>query len=64
MDYFVYSVLQNVFQNDARNATRPMTHYVDDPDDIDNLFDSVAYDKCNYHEIIRFHELKVLFYSR
>ncbi|XP_037031041.1 aminopeptidase N-like [Bradysia coprophila] len=45
LDVFVYQTLQYVLQSDAREQTRPMTHYVDAASDIENLFDGVAYDK-------------------
>lgn len=46
LDTFVLTS-QNVMQSDASPNTRSMTHYVESPQDIDNLFDNVAYPKCN-----------------
>lgn len=52
VDYFVVDVLQNVFNIDASETIRPMTHYVESPTDIDHLFDAIAYDKCKLLIII------------
>lgn len=46
MDYFVVSTLQNVFQSDALEQTRPMTHYIESPKAVSDVFDNVAYAKC------------------
>lgn len=48
LDTFVFSVVQNVMIFDATSETRPMTHYVESPKDLTNLFDSIAYSKCKY----------------
>jgi len=45
MDYFVVNTLQNVFQSDALETTRPMTHYVESPSAVSGLFDNIAYAK-------------------
>ena len=45
MEVFVTGTLQAVFQTDALNP-RAMTHYVESPENIQNLFDRVAYWKC------------------
>lgn len=46
LDAFVFNVLQNVMLSDATPATRPMTHYAEAPRDVTNLFDNIAYSKC------------------
>lgn len=46
MDLFVIHNTFQIFHFDATIFTRPMTYYVEDPDQISNLFDSVAYEKC------------------
>lgn len=48
MDEFVTSVVQNALEVDADPKIRPMTHYVESPEKISALFDSIAYDKCEY----------------
>jgi len=49
-DYFNIQKLQNTLKMDAFDATsRPMTHYADTPAEISNLFDRVAYDKCEWN---------------
>lgn len=45
--YFLPAKLQNVFQSDATNRSRPMTYYIENPSGIANLFDNIAYAKCN-----------------
>lgn len=44
MDYFVVRTLQNVFQSDALTS-RPMSLYVEHPNDIERQFSNIAYDK-------------------
>lgn len=46
--FFIFENLQNALESDALETTRPMTHYVEDPIAIRNLFDDIAYDKCKY----------------
>lgn len=46
MDTFVVDVVQSVLDVDANPAIRPMTYYVEKPERIADLFDRVAYDKC------------------
>lgn len=45
IDYFVVRTMQNVFQSDASTATRPMSLYVEHPNDIERQFSNIAYDK-------------------
>lgn len=45
IDYFLVRTLQNVFQSDASAGTRPMSLYVEHPNDIDRQFSNIAYDK-------------------
>jgi hypothetical protein len=45
-DLFLVDVAQRVLVSDANPAIRPMTYYAEDPQGIDNLFDSIAYSKC------------------
>lgn len=44
--YFIVRRLQVALQADAKETTRPMTHYVESPEAISSLFDSIAYPKC------------------
>lgn len=46
MDYYVVNTLQNVFQSDALEQTRPMTNYIESPSAISGSFDNIAYAKC------------------
>lgn len=46
-DYFVVNDVQNVLRTDSKPDTRPMSHYTETQDGIANLFDKIAYDKCN-----------------
>ncbi|KAJ6635224.1 Cysteine and histidine-rich protein 1 like [Pseudolycoriella hygida] len=46
-DYFVFSTLQNVFQTDAADSSRPMSSYVESPAAILDVLDSVTYDKAS-----------------
>lgn len=43
---FVRGTVRSVFQVDANNKVRPMTHYVEKPQSIQGLFDNIAYAKC------------------
>jgi aminopeptidase N len=45
MDEFVIDVVQNALEVDANQYIRPMTFYVEKPNEIDDLFDRIAYDK-------------------
>lgn len=45
-DSFITDVLQAVMETDSNPTRRAMTHYVENPVLIDNLFDNVAYSKC------------------
>lgn len=44
MDSFLLNVVHPVLEVDG-NPQRPMTYYVESPDDIDDLFDWIAYEK-------------------
>lgn len=46
IDTFLIDTVQPVFENDANPSVRPMSYYVEAPERIENLFDSVAYSKC------------------
>ena len=46
LNEFVLNHLQTVFQYDSTNRTRPMTHYVESPQEVARLFDNIAYSKC------------------
>lgn len=48
MDLFVVNTMQTVLDVDASATIRPMTHYVESPERISELFDRVAYDKGKY----------------
>lgn len=45
IDYFVVRTMQNVFQSDALATSRPMSLYVEHPNDIERQFSNIAYDK-------------------
>jgi hypothetical protein len=44
MDSFLLNVVQPALEYDGHDV-RAMTHYVESPDDIDDLFDYIAYEK-------------------
>lgn len=46
MELFVTDVVQSVLDSDANPNIRAMTTYVESPERIADLFDRVAYDKC------------------
>ncbi|XP_037049932.1 aminopeptidase N-like [Bradysia coprophila] len=46
-DYYVYNTLQNVFQSDAEDSTRPMSTYAESPAAILDVLDSVTYAKAS-----------------
>ena len=50
MEMFVTFTVQAIFQSDALNP-RSMTHYVESPENIDYLFDDIAYWKCKLNII-------------
>lgn len=45
MDAFALTA-HEIMHEDATNRTRPMTFYVEEPDAIANVFDTIAYAKC------------------
>jgi aminopeptidase N len=45
-DMMVVNILQTVFNRDASESTRPMTYYLESQNEVERLFDFVAYDKC------------------
>lgn len=45
-------VVQTVFAVDSADTTRPMTHYAESPREISNLFDRVAYPKCEQFRLV------------
>lgn len=45
IDYFLVRVTQSVFQSDASATSRPMSLYVEHPNDIERQFSNIAYDK-------------------
>jgi aminopeptidase N len=47
-DLMVVGTLQTVMERDALPSSRPMTYYVESQEDVRNLFDFVAYSKCEY----------------
>lgn len=46
MDDFVVDIVHNALEYDSYPYTRPMTYYVESPDEIADLFDNIAYDKA------------------
>lgn len=46
MDTFILNALQPALEEDGNDGIRPMTYYVESPEDIDELFDTIAYEKC------------------
>lgn len=55
IDYFVVRTMQNVFQSDALVTSRPMSLYVEHPNDIERQFSNIAYDKGkseNFNDIL------------
>lgn len=47
-DQMLVDVVQPVMETDANPNIRAMTYYVENPDRIEYLFDSVAYSKCEF----------------
>lgn len=45
MDTFLIDTVQNVLEIDANPSIRPLTHYIESPDDIRAIFDRISYDK-------------------
>lgn len=45
MDSFVLNAMHPALEYDG-NDERPMTYYVETPEEIDDLFDYIAYEKC------------------
>lgn len=45
-DMFLTDVVIPVMEYDTNVNIRPMTYYVESPNNIDRLFDNVAYSKC------------------
>lgn len=52
MDFFVTDVKQYVFYTDSDEFSRPMTYYVEHPEDIDDHYDSIAYLKGLFNSFI------------
>jgi hypothetical protein len=50
MDSFLLNVVQPVLEVDGK-PQRPMTYYVEEPDDIDDLFDWIAYEKGKFNAV-------------
>lgn len=48
MDEYVTNVVQIALEVDADPTIRPMTYYVESPEKIDDLFDRIAYEKCEH----------------
>lgn len=44
----IYAMQNSAFRVDARTTTRAMTTMAYTPEDVGNLFDTIAYDKCKY----------------
>lgn len=48
-EIFQLTQLQDVMITDGYGVTRPMTYYVEAPDKVLGLFDSIAYPKCGFY---------------
>lgn len=46
VDTFITDTVQPVMITDANPNIRPMTYYVESPERVSSLFDSIAYSKC------------------
>jgi len=57
MDQFVVYELQSALLNDASTSVHPMTNPVETPEEINTIFDYVAYGKCMYY-------IKILYLTR
>lgn len=51
MDIYVVENIQNVLNFDGNNNVRPMSQYVEDPQSVSGLFDSIAYEKCKLQKL-------------
>jgi aminopeptidase N len=47
-DSFTMVDKRSVMKRDASPRIRPMTHYVEHPSQLRNLFDDIAYSKCMF----------------
>ncbi len=48
-DYMLVQTVHNMFRFEADyENNRPMTHYVEQPQEIDSIFDNVSYSKGMY----------------
>lgn len=52
-EMFLFEVFQRALTVEARGLTRPMTYYGESRDDVDDLFDIVAYSKCEFRLCFR-----------
>lgn len=59
-DMFLTDVVIPVMEYDTNVNIRPMTYYVESPNNIDRLFDSIAYSKCKSTVVYAFHSLLTL----
>lgn len=62
LDTFLIDTVQPVMETDANPNIRPMTYYVEDPERIEDLFDSVAYSKCEIASIFNLQCSRVLLF--
>lgn len=49
MEQMVVHTMHNVMKSDALQSTHPMSHYVESPNELENIFDNIAYDKGIYN---------------
>lgn len=49
LDLFNVQSLRSAFRSDSNEATRPMTTGAQTPSEISDLFDDIAYAKCNFY---------------
>lgn len=51
IDTFLVDTVQPVMETDANEFIRPMSFYVESPERISSLFDSVAYSKGKFSNV-------------
>lgn len=59
LEQVIYDDLQPVLQVDAALNSHPIVQSVDNPDQINQLFDSVSYDKVSKIVLVRSEEVQI-----